>query len=540
MRNVEYLSRPNIRFIDKKRQPDIASLQRQYDQVLGGFSDKNRPEKERIIKSAFQTLNERLRERESLVFGEPQKNILQLKLARHFQKNETIDHNTLSDAIIESPRFLNVDKGSLRHLLEVHEQKTLLKIADRRKNRAETVENEGLNPYEALFTTKSGNYYLARLLNMPHLREESEYMNNCVGTSDSYLNRMKKGETEIFSLRGLKDDKPVLTIEYNVKKDTIEQIKKKNDQFLAPNDPLLEDSVDTLKQLRGTKNHLGKRREINKINPNELQNIRVKPEHFLTDQGEIHFTNLNPEENPFILKTGVMLLAGITCAEAAKLLQIFEHLEFNPNQIALQPNEINENTNVYVGKLEPGIFNKIQRYNVENIYTSFPDGRVIIEKDFEVGPITYEEFERKVKQHSESVTDKSRKIEISRHAEYMMRSKNFATLKKIEKMSFVRLKIRDLGDEDYFMKYEDIWRSADQLGLKLCPPETAPYMRFHYINQPLGEIRIGTKELDDGSGDQRVFDMGRNEIDMWFGAGNMRYKLHPNAEFVFRIPQIKT
>ncbi len=178
----------------------------------------------------------------------------------------------------------------------------------------------------------------------------------------------------------------------------------------------------------------------------------------------------------------------------------------------------------------------IQQYNIDHIYTSFPEGRIKIEKDVEVGPISFGEFERKIEQYNKSVTDKSQKIKISRHAEYMMRSKDFATLKKTEQMSFVRLKVRDLGIED-LSNYEEIWRDADKLGLKLCPPETAPYMRFHFINQPLGEIRIGTRELDDGSGDQRVFGMGRNEIEMWFGGGNTRNKLHHDAEFLFRIPK---
>lgn len=543
MLSIEQLPEAGIRFVNKKSEPDIIDIKQQYNRIMAGFSDKNRPIKESKINGAFRFVSERLVRQDGFVFGERQEEILKLKLARHLlktPKDETIDHNTLFDAILESPKFLNDDKGSFHHLLKVHKQKTQLKIVEMRKNRTETAVNEGLNPYEALFTTKSGNFYLARLLNMPHLQEESKYMNNCVGTNDSYLDRIKKGETEIFSLRKIEGDTPLVTIEYSVKTGIIEQIKKKDNQFLGPNDPLLEDAIDALKQLRDTKNDLGKSREINKINPNELQNIRVKPEHFLTDQGEIHFTNLHPEENPFIFKTGVMLLTDITCTEAAKLLQIFERLEFNPDQIALQQNEINKNTKAYVGKLEPGIFDKILRYNIENIYTSFPEGRVVIEKDLKIEPITFENFDRKIKRHNKSVMDKSQKIEISRHAEYMMRSKDFATLKDTKQMSFVRLKVRDLGDEDYFTRYEDIWRSADQLGLKLCPPETAPYMRFHFINQPLGEIRIGTKELDDGSGDQRVFDMGRNEIEMWFGAGNTRNKLHPNAEFVFRLPELKT
>ena len=117
----------------------------------------------------------------------------------------------------------------------MHQEKTLIKIAEIRKKRAEVKGGEAFNPYENLFTTQSGNYYIARLLNMPHLEEESEYMDNCVGTSDSYVNRIKRGEIEILSFRNvpkvnpktgkLEGDVPIITIEYDLKTKEIRQMK---------------------------------------------------------------------------------------------------------------------------------------------------------------------------------------------------------------------------------------------------------------------------------------------------------------------------
>ncbi|MFA7252804.1 MAG: hypothetical protein WC027_03020, partial [Candidatus Paceibacterota bacterium] len=44
-------------------------------------------------------------------FTEKKKLILKLKLARYLQRHDSVDENTLADAIIESPKWLDKDKG---------------------------------------------------------------------------------------------------------------------------------------------------------------------------------------------------------------------------------------------------------------------------------------------------------------------------------------------------------------------------------------------------------------------------------------------
>jgi len=96
---------------------------------------------------------------------------------------------------------------------------------------------------------------------------------------------------------------------------------KSDNYYLALTDPFFEDAIDALKQLRATENDQGKPREINKINPSELKDISVKPEHILTDRGEIHFRDIK-EKNPFILKTAeIKPTPDITHKDTAKLLQ---------------------------------------------------------------------------------------------------------------------------------------------------------------------------------------------------------------------------
>lgn len=518
----------------------IKELERQYEQILRGFSPENRSEKARLITETFQNLSQRLGAQEGFTFGAVRKEVLKIKLARHFQHKESIDTNSLSDAIIETPNFLNDDKkGSLKNFLEAHKQKTLLKIAEMQKQRAETTGKKGLNPYEALFTTKGGKdkYYLTRLTKKSHLQEESEHMKHCVGTSNSYFNKIKQGTREIFSLRGVKDDKPALTIEYNVKTGIIEQIKKKNDEHLSPTDPLLGDALDALKQLRYTKNDQGKIREIKKINDSELENFKVKPEHILTDKGEIHFRDIDPKDNPLVIRSGEMEFTDkITHADAGKLLQIFEHLEFGPEQIARQPNEINKNTKAHVGKLEPGIFDKIQQYNIEHIYTTFPEGRVMIEKDFKAKPALLGEFE--IEMEKCNSRNKSREIRLANKALDMIHSKDFDTLKNPEQMSLVRLKVGDLGFR-HDATTGEIYRHAQELGLELCPPEVGPQYRLKYDNQPEGErLHIAMKPIY-----HEVFSLTRGEDLLYLSSSALVEELghHPLNKFVFclrpRLPK---
>ena len=179
--------------------------------------------------------------------------ILHLKLARHFEDNgesSPVDIPVCVDALVESPKFLNSTKGSMNKLFEMHQMKTLQKIAELRRKRSEMTDSGTFNPYENLFETNNGKYYLARLLNMPHLEEESEYMDHCVGTSTSYVNKIKKGEVEILSFRDKATDNPIATIEYDLKSKRLLQVKLFDDEI--PDEPavftdeILEDEEVTL------------------------------------------------------------------------------------------------------------------------------------------------------------------------------------------------------------------------------------------------------------------------------------------------------
>jgi len=306
------------------------------------------------------------------------------KLKYYLQKNpETLDPNTLADAIVDSPHCISDPNCGISGLLKAHEMKTLERIAEIRKNKAEYKGGEELNPYEALFETDSGEYYMARLLNMPHLKEESAFMNHCVGTSDSYINKMKRGDIEILSFRKspkinpetnqFEGDEPIMTIEYDVRSKSILQIKKKSDEYLNTNDSFFEDFVEALGKLKESETDTGDKRDFQSINPLELNNIKVEDYYVYTEKGSIPFEKYDEKEHGFILKDGSMFIDANTDKYfALKILKFKLGIDLAPNEFAQDRSEVNEKTRLFIGSLYSNIFKELPQ-TLEHIYTKFPE-----------------------------------------------------------------------------------------------------------------------------------------------------------------------
>lgn len=508
--------------------------------------DEVRPKNEGLIDSVYSRLSARLLGQERFVFGEREQAILKLKLDRYFQRESDVDLNTLFDAIIETPNFITTEKGGLHRLLKIHEQKTLIKIAEIRKQRAEISGHEEFNPYENLFTTASGKYYLARLLNMPHLEEESAYMKHCVGASDSYVNKIKRGEVEILSLRSaptfndktqrLEGDNPILTIEYDPKSKTIIQMKKKNDGLIDKKDILDLDIWDVLEQASATADDTGKSRDFSKIVASELNNIKVADYHLLTKNGEVHYHDFNPDIGAVVLKVGNMPLEGLPKIDVAKIAQIFTGLKIKPEQIAQDEAEVAADTKIYIGPLFPGIFDLVQKYNIEHIYTSFPEGKIRI-IDLEIGGMDAGALEKEFDQKEQK---------ISYDAHFLMKRPEFKTGKKPEQIKLARLTVKDLGFPEGATT-DEIYERAEKLGLELCPPEVGPRYRLQYTNQPMDEwLYVGMKQISSRGSDPDVYRPGRDphafklirEIDgSWLHVvwAKSRNRWFADDGFVFRL-----
>jgi len=516
----------------------INKINQEYEKTLATFSQKednpnNRANKERAITATFQVANQQLSSLEGFEFGDRQKAILKLKLARHFQNNENIDTNVLFDAISESPKFINTDKGSFHQLLEVHQQKTLQKIAEKRIQRAKMTGTEAFNPYEALFETKSGNYFMARLLNMPHLEQESEYMNHCVGTSDSYLNKMKRGEVEILSFRKsptinkklnkLEGGDPVITIEYDRKTKTIQQMKKNGDAYLSPNDSYYEDVIDALKQLRKTETDTGELRDFKSISLSELGNFSVKDYHILTENGEVSFHDFNPNDNAFVLKFGKMEITPETSKkDAVKIMKIVDGIECIPEELAYSVEEINTDTKSYIGDWNPEIYKKIPE-SVTYLYESFPKNK-ILRKTIELTEKSPQEYEEELIKQGYQIGDYAKQI-----------LKKVETLKQKEDADLVSFSVAQLGFPSG-ATLKQIYDKAKELGLELCPPQVGPELRLSYTDQFMNEyLVVAMDPINDSEGSPGLLSVGRSSVGEWLGYdGRVGSEWDGDGRFVFR------
>ena len=206
--------------------------------------------------------------------------------------------------------------------------------------------------------------------------------------------------------------------------------------------------------------------------------------------------------------------------------------ECDKNQIAHDIREIKEGAKAYVGPLVSGIFDKIQEYGIEHIYTSFPEGKIRKEQ-IEIGGKDAKELIKEMRE---------KKINISDYAMDMMKSKDFVTQKNSESEILIRLKVGDLGfPKNKYPTTDEIYKRIEELGLELCPAETGPHYRLKYQNQPLGEwFYVGMKQITDRDGYPYVFDLGRHGDGLWLHSHwtNPTHEWSPENELVFRLRKL--
>jgi len=197
------------------------------------------------------------------------------------------------------------------------------------------------------------------------------------------------------------------------------------------------------------------------------------------------------------------------------------------NQIARNPREINDRTKAYVGPLKPGIFDLISRYNIEYVYTSFPEGK-ICRGSVKIGGKTARQLEDELRETG---------VNISSYAQSMLHNSDFTTLLNPEILKTVKLRVKDLGFKDRYPTTDQIYRRAQELGLELCPAETAIHLRLKDINQSKGEwYYIGMKQITASGGPPRVFLLGRDGSGLWLAAGAVPDReWRPGSGFVFRL-----
>lgn len=208
--------------------------------------------------------------------------------------------------------------------------------------------------------------------------------------------------------------------------------------------------------------------------------------------------------------------------------------ECGKDQIAHNIKEIKEGTKAYVGPLVPGIFDKIQEYGIEHIYTSFPEGR-IRKETIEIGGKDAEVLIKEMREKN---------VKISDYAMDMMKSKDFKVVKESETETLIRLKVGDLGfPKNKYPTTDEIYERIEELGLELCPAETGPHYRLKYQNQPLNEwFWIGMKQMAGRGGRPYVFYLGRDGGGLWLDDdwATPDHEWAPGHGLVFRLRKLKS
>lgn len=236
------------------------------------------------------------------------------------------------------------------------------------------------------------------------------------------------------------------------------------------------------------------------------------------------------------------------------------------DQIAHSISQIRTDTKAYVGKLEPGIFDKLPR-NIEHVYTSFPEGKIRKEaieiggKDFGTSikelrgkanienDLTWSrarEILEQIRTGSVRISAETieflsqlveRQINISKYALDMLESPDFTTLPTPQNLDTVRLKVQDLGLTGT-PTTDQVYSRAKELGLELCPAGVGPHKRLKDANQPMGEwYCIAMKQITDWHGHPSVFHLERNEGGFWlsdlWALPGLRWR--PKFGFVFSL-----
>jgi hypothetical protein len=169
--------------------------------------------------------------------------------------------------------------------------------------------------------------------------------------------------------------------------------------------------------------------------------------------------------------------------------------ECTSDQIAHNPQEINQNTKAYLGPLSPGIFQLTQNHGIEHIYTKFPESK-IQKYNIEIGGKTKDQLEQELENRKD--------IYFGDWAKDIINKPDFTTSQETKDMKLVRLTVAELGFPDGATT-DEIYKRADELGLDLCPAEVGPQLRLQ------SDIKdwtlIAMKQITGSDGRPGVFDL---------------------------------
>jgi len=197
-----------------------------------------------------------------------------------------------------------------------------------------------------------------------------------------------------------------------------------------------------------------------------------------------------------------------------------------PEQIAHNASQINKNTKVYLGSLEEGIFSEFKKYEIENVYTSFPEGRVKF-NTVTIGG-------KSARQLKGELNEKD--VYVHPSAVDILTSPDFKTLKNVKECKIVRLDLESLGLQN--PTSDEIYKKADDLGLSICPAELGPMLCLEYSDQIMqGKEYVAIKPILVDSPAPRIFNLVKNEVIRLYGdhANPLGGMWKPTDRFIFTL-----
>lgn len=204
--------------------------------------------------------------------------------------------------------------------------------------------------------------------------------------------------------------------------------------------------------------------------------------------------------------------------------------ECSPEEIAHTVSEITEHTKVYVGELQPLIFDALQLHDIEHIYVSFPEGK-IERSSLAIGGKSTEVLKAELE---------AKGIETSNLARDMLGSPDFTVLSEQETVKLVRLPVGALGFTSN-PTTDQLFARATELGLELCPAEVGPHQRLKDADQPTTLwYRIAMKPIADHIGYQYLFRLNREDNGLYLNCtpGHPSHTWDVGEQFLFRLRNV--
>lgn len=285
-----------------------------------------------------------------------QEESLRLKLRSHIVNGKG-DFNPIHVAhgIEDNLALLDKPKVTIGAILKHHDKVNREEQNRLREKLAHTTE---YTPAIHQYTTADGKYMLVQLNSGYQLEKETADLGHCVGGKhkDVYMGKIARGESFIFSFRTVTDTS-LVTLRYDINTRTISEIEKsiEENSTLKGNEEYFPQFAEALSYLKRGLAIDSEAKGIEVDTIEGIDNVDIKPNHFLTNKGQVSFRQYTSED--LILIKGKLKpeeIEGITDEEKVRLAKIYSGMAVeSADEIALSPEEITEATMVYLGNLTP-------------------------------------------------------------------------------------------------------------------------------------------------------------------------------------------